>query len=85
MAYPTPHVYYSTSNGPSGTDNPYLSWFDYILDQTDIPQTISMSYANYEKRVPRGYCANRNNAMAVHNRFASGMPTFWRPVFSTHR
>ncbi|KAH9068408.1 subtilisin-like protein [Lactarius deliciosus] len=41
-------------NGPEGEDDPYLSWLDHMLnlDQTDIPQTISSSYANYEREFP---------------------------------
>ncbi|KAH9066004.1 subtilisin-like protein [Lactarius deliciosus] len=57
MAYPTPIVYYSTGTGPEGVDDEYLSWFDYMLnlDETDIPQTISMSYAWYEEVLPLDY------------------------------
>ncbi len=53
MAYPTPIIYYSTGDGPLHEDDPYLIWLHYILDQDDIPQTISTSYANYEKDYPR--------------------------------
>ncbi|KAH9165054.1 subtilisin-like protein [Lactarius sanguifluus] len=57
MAYPTPIVYYSTGTGPEGVDDEYLSWFDYMLDldETNIPQTISMSYAWYEAVLPLDY------------------------------
>ncbi|KAH8985535.1 subtilisin-like protein [Lactarius akahatsu] len=57
MAYPTPIVYYSSGNGPDGVDDEYLSWLDYMLnlDETDIPQTISMSYAWYEAVLPLDY------------------------------
>ncbi|KAH9052981.1 subtilisin-like protein [Lactarius deliciosus] len=53
MAYPTPIVYYSIGEGPEGKDDPYLSWLDYMLnlDEPDIPQTISSSYANYETQL----------------------------------
>ncbi|KAH8997764.1 subtilisin-like protein [Lactarius hatsudake] len=53
MAYPTPHTFYSTSRGPQGTDNRYLSWLNYILEQENIPQTISFSYGHTEKNHPR--------------------------------
>ena len=43
-------------------DDPYLSWLYYIYRQTDIPQTISASYASFEKDVPRNYA----NAMCWH-------------------
>ncbi|KAH9055225.1 subtilisin-like protein [Lactarius vividus] len=57
MAYPTSIVYYSIGNGPDGEDDPYLSWLDYMLnlDETDIPQTVSSSYANYEAQFPLDY------------------------------
>ncbi|KAH9003206.1 subtilisin-like protein [Lactarius hatsudake] len=51
MAYPTPITYYSVGgDGTEGEDEQYLSWLNYMLnlDETDIPQTISTSYANYE-------------------------------------
>ncbi len=64
MAYPTPHTYYSTGNGPLGRDDPYLAWLRYMLDDADLPRTISTSYANYEKSVPR------RHARAVCNLFA---------------
>ncbi|KAH9044184.1 subtilisin-like protein [Lactarius hengduanensis] len=55
MAYPTPHIFYSTGKGPSGTDNYLVSWLKYILDQGNILQTISISYNNEEHSVPRKY------------------------------
>ncbi|KAH9053312.1 subtilisin-like protein [Lactarius vividus] len=49
MAYPTPITYYSVGEGPEGEHDPYLFWLKYMLDdETDIPQTISTSYADYE-------------------------------------
>ncbi|KAH9062451.1 subtilisin-like protein [Lactarius vividus] len=55
MAYPTPHIFYSTGQGPSGRENYYLSWLEYILDQENIPQTISISYSNEEESIPREF------------------------------
>ncbi|KAI9463220.1 subtilisin-like protein [Lactarius psammicola] len=55
MAYPTPIIYYSTGYGPLGEDDELLAWFEYILDLTDIPQTITTSYANFEKNFPRDH------------------------------
>ncbi|KAH9041497.1 peptidase S8/S53 domain-containing protein [Lactarius deliciosus] len=57
MAYPTPHVFYSTGRGPSDTvtDDDLMAWLDYILDQENIPQTISMSYSQEENSVPMEY------------------------------
>ncbi|KAH9062382.1 subtilisin-like protein [Lactarius vividus] len=57
MAYPTPHIFYSTGLGPSGTidDDDLVAWLEYILDQENIPQTISMSYSNEEHSLPVEY------------------------------
>ncbi|KAH9179030.1 subtilisin-like protein [Lactarius sanguifluus] len=57
MAYPTPHVFYSTGRGPSDavTDDDLMAWLEYILDQESIPQTISMSYSQEEYSVPMDY------------------------------
>ncbi|KAH8985704.1 subtilisin-like protein [Lactarius akahatsu] len=55
MAYPTPHTFYSIGRGPSGTDDWYITWLEYILDQRDIPQTISISYGYQEISTLREY------------------------------
>ncbi len=50
MAYPTPHIFYSTARlAPSGWDDWFVSWLEYIIDQPSIPQTISMSYSRLEE------------------------------------
>ncbi|KAH9179049.1 subtilisin-like protein [Lactarius sanguifluus] len=58
MAYPNPHIFYSTGYGPSGTDDDLMSWLKYILDQENIPQTISISYSNVERTLSREYAIN---------------------------
>jgi tripeptidyl-peptidase-1 len=56
MAYPTPLVFYSTGRrGPEGATDYLISWFRFILDQPNVPQTISMSYSVFEKFVPSQY------------------------------
>ncbi|KAH9062348.1 subtilisin-like protein [Lactarius vividus] len=65
MAYPTPHVFYSTGGGPSGTDDWYVSWLEYILDQRDIPQTISISYGYEERWTSREYASYVCNLFAM--------------------
>ncbi|KAH9062395.1 subtilisin-like protein [Lactarius vividus] len=59
MAYPIPHIFYSTAQGPSrlGMNN-LLSWLEYTLDQENIPQTISISYGIEERFVSREYAIN---------------------------
>ncbi|KAF8264384.1 peptidase S8/S53 domain-containing protein [Lactarius quietus] len=63
MAYPTPLRYYSVGglsewspiNGEPGSGDMFLEWFRYILDQDEIPQTISISYGVLERDLPTGY------------------------------
>ncbi|KAI9439489.1 subtilisin-like protein [Lactarius psammicola] len=64
IAYPTPHIFYSTgglppftpSNGQPTNDNePYLDWLGYVLNQPKVPQTISSSYSESEQTVPLDY------------------------------
>ena len=49
ISFPTPNIYYSTGGSPpfipdEGTDTnsnePYLDWLNFILNQTTIPQTV---------------------------------------------
>ncbi|KAI0306132.1 subtilisin-like protein [Multifurca ochricompacta] len=73
ISYPTPNIYYSTGGSPpytpdvntnSNTNEPYLDWLNFILNQTTIPQVISTSYGDDEQTVPRDY------ALSVCNLFA---------------
>ncbi|KAH9056900.1 subtilisin-like protein [Lactarius vividus] len=65
MAYPTPHIFYSTGQGASGTDDWYLTWLEYIFDQEDIPQTISLSYGAEETYLSREYTSFVCNCFAM--------------------
>ncbi|KAH9062365.1 subtilisin-like protein [Lactarius vividus] len=49
MAYPTPHIFYSTGQGQSNTDDWFLSFLGYFLRQQNGPKTISTSYCVNEK------------------------------------
>ncbi|KAH8976683.1 subtilisin-like protein [Lactarius hatsudake] len=53
MTYPTPHIFYST--GTSSNDEIYLAWLVALLNQQNVPQTITASYGNYEKLYPIDY------------------------------
>ena len=64
---------YSTGGSPpylpdkltaNNTNEPYLTWLQYILAQANIPQVISISYGDDEQTVPQSY------ATAVCNGFA---------------
>ncbi|KAH8997050.1 subtilisin-like protein, partial [Lactarius hatsudake] len=81
MAYPTPHIYYSTDGTPESlTDDPYIRWLDYLLDEDndDIPQTISTSYGGYEHIASLEYATkvcdlfSQLGARGVSVLFASG-------------
>ncbi|KAH8997722.1 peptidase S8/S53 domain-containing protein [Lactarius hatsudake] len=65
MAYPTPHIFYSTGQGPSGMEDWFVSWLEYILDQENIPQTISISYGYDERITSREYAMNMCDQFAM--------------------
>jgi len=66
MAYPTPHIFYSTGGSmkypPSSNElssgDMFLKWFNYLLAEPNIPQTISTPFGADEKDVPRGYATS---------------------------
>ncbi|KAI4253535.1 MAG: hypothetical protein LQ352_003625 [Teloschistes flavicans] len=71
--YPTPLIAYNTGgsppfkpddNTPTNTNEPYLTWVQYVLAQRNLPQVISTSYGDDEQTVPRSY------ARTVCNQFA---------------
>ncbi|KAH9162436.1 subtilisin-like protein [Lactarius sanguifluus] len=80
MAHPTPITYYSVGDGLDGEDDHYLSWLNYMLDvdDADIPQTISTSYANKETNWPLDHARSlcdlfmQLGARGVSVLFASG-------------
>ncbi|KAI9455777.1 subtilisin-like protein [Lactarius psammicola] len=56
LAYPTRHIYYTTAGTPNSlTDDPYIRWIRYLLEKTNIPQTISTSYGGVEQVLAPGY------------------------------
>ncbi|PMD41940.1 subtilisin-like protein [Hyaloscypha variabilis F] len=64
LSYPTPLIAYSTGGSPpftpdlltpTNTNEPYLEWLNYVLNQTSLPQVISTSYADDEQSVPLSY------------------------------
>jgi tripeptidyl-peptidase-1 len=48
-------VFQSSQFSIENTNEPYLEWLDYILVQEDLPQIISISYADEEQTVPLWY------------------------------
>ncbi|TVY57900.1 Tripeptidyl-peptidase sed3, partial [Lachnellula suecica] len=64
IAFPTPLTAYTTGGSPSfipdlatptDTNEPYLTWLNYILANSTLPQVISTSYADDEQSVPYSY------------------------------
>jgi tripeptidyl-peptidase-1 len=63
MTYPTPHTFYSIGDVPqwyANTGEPaagdvYLEWYNFLDAQPKIPQTISVSYGDTEKRFLQEY------------------------------
>ncbi|KAI9435591.1 subtilisin-like protein [Lactarius indigo] len=51
LTYPTPLIFYSTS-GTHNEDDHFINWIGHLLEQEDIPQTVTASYGVYEDDVP---------------------------------
>lgn len=64
LSYPIKVTSYSTGgsppfkpdlNTPTNTNEPYLTWLNYVMGQSSLPQTISTSYGDDEQSVPQSY------------------------------
>ena len=55
MAYPTRHIFYAIGRGRSLTEDLYLTWLRYIIDEPIIPQTILIPQGSIENLFPREY------------------------------
>lgn len=64
QVYPINVTAYSTGGSPpfqkslhvpTNTNEPYLTWLEYVLAQGDVAQTISTSYGDDEQTVPLSY------------------------------
>ena len=71
--YPTPLITFNTGGSPpfvpdlttpTDTNEPYLTWLNYVLSQKDLPQSISTSYADDEQTVPISYAKSVCNGFA---------------------
>ncbi|KAF8260350.1 subtilisin-like protein [Lactarius quietus] len=86
MVYPTPIAFYSVGGGleiipgtnlPGKGDN-MLEWLNHVLNQPDVPKTISISYGTHEKLLPLEYATAlcdmyaKLGARGVSVLFASG-------------
>lgn len=74
IAYPTPLTTYSTGEihppfhpdlfTPTNTNEPFLTWLQYMLALDDLPQVISTSYGDIEHTVPPAYAQRVCQAFA---------------------
>ncbi|KAI7180342.1 tripeptidyl-peptidase 1 precursor [Hortaea werneckii] len=64
VAWPTPLTAFSTGgsppfipdiNTPTNTNEPYLTWLNYVLSQDELPNVISTSYGEAEQTIPESY------------------------------
>jgi tripeptidyl-peptidase-1 len=64
ISWPTPMKAYSTGGSPplkpsvstpTNTNEPYLTFFNYVLAQDDLPYVFSSSYSDDEQSVPYSY------------------------------
>ncbi|KAF2675078.1 tripeptidyl-peptidase 1 precursor [Microthyrium microscopicum] len=64
ISSPTPVIAYSTGGEPpfipgplstTNTNEPYLTWINYVLDKDDTPPVVSTSYGDDEQSVPLDY------------------------------
>ena len=71
--WPTPLIAFTTGGSPpfipdletpTDTNEPYLTWLNYVLAQSDLPQVISTSYADDEQSVPYSYAKSVCNGFA---------------------
>lgn len=49
---------------PTDTNEPYLTWVQFILSQTTIPQVISTSYGDDEQSIPLSFATSVCNSFA---------------------
>ncbi|KAK1225614.1 hypothetical protein PQX77_011441 [Marasmius sp. AFHP31] len=73
ISAPIPNTYYSTggsppfipdSQTPTNTNEPYLDWLNFILNQTSIPLVFTTSYGDDEQTVPKDYAISVCNLLA---------------------
>ncbi|KAI1078853.1 Pro-kumamolisin [Whalleya microplaca] len=74
IGYPTPLITYTTGGDPppydpdvslpENTNEPFLTWLQYVLAQPELPTVISTSYADAEYTVPPSYAKRVCNGFA---------------------
>jgi tripeptidyl-peptidase-1 len=51
----SPPPFLPSATTPTDTNEPYLVWLDYVLNQKDLPYVISTSFGDDEQSVPESY------------------------------
>ncbi|TAQ91387.1 hypothetical protein B7494_g311 [Chlorociboria aeruginascens] len=73
IAWPTPLTAFTVGGSPpfvadlgtpTDTNEPYLTWLNTVLGQSNLPQVISTSYADEEQSVPLSYAKSACNGFA---------------------
>ncbi|KAH9168520.1 subtilisin-like protein [Lactarius sanguifluus] len=64
IAYPTPHIFYSTGNLDTNGGDGLMYWLDYVLGLSRVPQTVSMPYSMPEHNVPPDFATYVCNLFA---------------------
>ncbi|OCB85378.1 tripeptidyl peptidase A [Sanghuangporus baumii] len=73
LTFPTPSTFFSTAGRPpfipdigtpTNTNEPYLTWLDFVLALDNPPQAISTSYGDDEQTVPRSFAQRVCNSFA---------------------
>jgi tripeptidyl-peptidase-1 len=73
ITWPTPLTAFTTGGSPpfvpdlgapTDTNEPYLTWLNHVLAQSDLPQVISTSYSDDEQTVPFSYAKSACNGFA---------------------
>ncbi|PPQ94446.1 hypothetical protein CVT25_002537 [Psilocybe cyanescens] len=74
ISFPTPNIYYSTAGTPpftsdtftpTNTNEPYLDFLTFLLEQKTIPQTLTTSYGDDEQTVPLDYATKVCNMLGT--------------------
>jgi tripeptidyl-peptidase-1 len=73
ITWPTPLTTYNTGGSPpfipdaltlTDSNEPYLTWVQFVLEQENIPQVISTSYGDDEQTVPPSFATSVCNGFA---------------------
>ncbi|KIK67660.1 hypothetical protein GYMLUDRAFT_1013347 [Collybiopsis luxurians FD-317 M1] len=73
LTFPIPGTFWTTGGSPpfipdldtpANTNEPYISWLNFVLAQDEVPWVISTSYGDDEQTVPESYAIRSCNGFA---------------------